>query len=168
MYWQSRNPICSARRGRDIAPWNYPVNLALAPLPSRGNRGWKPCLPETIRTYAAHCAISTKPAGEVFPEGPRCRCAWRRSAFAQFACAAIRPSLFTGSTTVGRKIAWRQRRLNPDARDAGTRRQVRPPSSAKTPISNAPRTQSRRAKFFNAGQTTIAPDYVLIPPQPAR
>ncbi|NKB79247.1 aldehyde dehydrogenase family protein [Ochrobactrum daejeonense] len=27
-----RNPLCSAGCGGVIAPWNYPVNLALAPL----------------------------------------------------------------------------------------------------------------------------------------
>ena len=69
--------------------------------------------------------------------------------------------LFTGSTAVGRKV-MAARRAEPDAGDAGARRQVAGDRRARISRSSRPPRALATGKWFNAGQTCIAPDYVLV------
>jgi acyl-CoA reductase-like NAD-dependent aldehyde dehydrogenase len=143
-----------------IAPWNYPVQLALAPLIgalAAGNRVIiKPSelVPETS-------ALLRDLVSETFPEdqvavvtgGPEVGDAFSRLPFDHL--------VFTGSTRVG-KIVMRNASENlvPVTLELG----------GKSPTIVAedfnPRVAAERivaGKLFNAGQTCVAPDYVLVP-----
>ena len=143
-----------------ISPWNYPVQLALLPALAAlaaGNRVLlKPSelTPRTAelleRIVAAHFAADEF---AVVTGG-----ADAGQAFAQLPFDHL---FFTGSTAVGRKVALAAAaNLTPVTLELG----------GKSPALMAEDTDLRVAvprlvmgKFLNAGQTCIAPDYVLAP-----
>ena len=143
-----------------VAPWNYPMQLALAPL---------------VAALAAGCRAMIKPSeftprtgellkevlGELFSEdhvavvegGPD---------IAQAFCALPFDHLFyTGSTQVGRLVAKAAAdNLTPVTLELG----------GKSPTVIAPDFDLAEAaksvawgKYLNAGQTCVAPDYALVP-----
>ena len=143
-----------------VSPWNYPMQLALAPL---------------VAALAAGCRVMIKPSeftprtaellkailGELFSEdhvavvegGPD---------VAQAFCALPFDHLFyTGSTQVGRLVAKAAaENLTPVTLELG----------GKSPTVIAPDFDVAEAaksvawgKYLNAGQTCVAPDYALVP-----
>ncbi|MCH8551760.1 MAG: coniferyl aldehyde dehydrogenase [Natronospirillum sp.] len=143
-----------------IVPWNYPLSLAAGPLLdalAAGNRVMIK-MPEALPGFSAGLAqlieryfepdVVTVVEGDV--------------AVAQaFSALPFDHLLFTGSTTVGRQVmAAAAKNLTPVSLELGGK------SPAFVAASANLRLAARRiafAKGLNAGQTCVAPDYVLVP-----
>jgi len=143
-----------------IAPWNYPVNLALLPLAvavAAGNHVMLKPSEHTPRTSALLQSL----LAEVFPPERVTTVLGGADIAAMFAALPLDHLFFTGSTAVGRKVmAAAAQNLTPLTLELG----------GKSPAIVAPdyplTTAADRiaaGKFLNAGQTCIAPDYVLLP-----
>lgn len=142
-----------------IAPWNYPLSLALMPLATAiaaGNRAMlKPSefTPETSRLLARMLA-------DTFAEEQVAVVTGDAAVGAAFAALPFDHLLFTGSTAVGRAVMRAaSENLVPVTLELG----------GKSPAIVAPgwahdRTAASIAngKLANAGQTCIAPDYVMV------
>ncbi|MCM2294542.1 coniferyl aldehyde dehydrogenase [Allorhizobium sp. BGMRC 0089] len=143
-----------------MAPWNYPLMLTLGPLIdvlAAGNRALiKPSelLPETADLIQA--AIGEHFAAEevaVVTGGPEVAAA--------FAALPFDHLVFTGSTAVGRKVmAAAAANLTPLTLELGGKSPAIVTESF--PLKKAARDLAF-GKMMNAGQTCIAPDYVLVP-----
>ena len=142
-----------------IAPWNYPVNLALIPLVSAiaaGNHVMLKPSEFTPRTSAEMAALLS----EVFPQERVAVVQGGADVAAAFAALPFDHLLFTGSTEVGKRVmAAAAPNLTPVTLELG----------GKSPAIVAPdyplNTAAERlgfGKLLNAGQTCIAPDYVLV------
>ncbi|HEY4015491.1 MAG TPA: coniferyl aldehyde dehydrogenase [Polyangiaceae bacterium] len=149
-----------------IAPWNYPIQLALSPLVgviAAGNRAMiKPSeyVPETVSVLGDLLAEAFGASGTggsdlvgLVRGGPEVGEAFSRLPFDHL--------VFTGSTRVG-KLVMRaaSENLVPVTLELG----------GKSPVIVAPDFSVRAAadlvasgKLFNAGQTCVAPDYALLP-----
>jgi coniferyl-aldehyde dehydrogenase len=143
-----------------ISPWNYAVQLALLPA---------------VAALAAGNRVLLKPS-ELTPETAAllARLVTERFAADEFAVVTGGPDLgeafarlpfdhlfFTGSTAVGRKIALAAaENLTPVTLELGGKSPVIIHSDADLEVL-APRLAT--GKLLNAGQTCIAPDYVLAP-----
>ncbi len=143
-----------------ISPWNYPLQLALAPAAAAlaaGNRvlikpsELTPRLSEALRTAIAAefeesvCAVVTGgvETGQAFTETP------------------FDHLLFTGSTAIGRRVAEAAaKNLTPVTLELGGKSPAIIDESAD--IDAAARSIAY-GKMMNAGQTCVAPDYVLVP-----
>jgi coniferyl-aldehyde dehydrogenase len=143
-----------------IAPWNYPVNLALNPLAvavAAGNHVMLKPSEHTPRTSELLRAL----LADVFPDDRVATVLGGPEVAATFAALPFDHLFFTGSTAVGRKVmAAAAQNLTPVTLELG----------GKSPAIIAPGypvdTAAERiaaGKFLNAGQTCIAPDYVLLP-----
>ena len=143
-----------------IAPWNYPMHLALSPLAgalAAGNRVMiKPSelSPETSRELA-RCLSAVFADDEVLvvTGGPEVGVAFSKLAFDHL--------LFTGSTRVG-KVVLRAaaETLVPVPLELGGKS---PAIIADDFPLDVAATRIMYGKSLNAGQTCIAPDYVLVP-----
>jgi coniferyl-aldehyde dehydrogenase len=143
-----------------IAPWNYPVRLALAPLVAAiaaGNRVMlKPSelVPETS-ALLHDIVAATFPADQVtvVTGGTDVGEAFSKLAFDHL--------FFTGSTRVG-KIIMRAAADNlvPVTLELGGKS---PAVVAPDYDVHAAATRVAAGKLYNAGQTCIAPDYVMVP-----
>jgi acyl-CoA reductase-like NAD-dependent aldehyde dehydrogenase len=143
-----------------IGPWNYPIFLAMAPLAgalAAGNRVMLKLSEFTPRTTAeiGELLAGTFAADHVtVVEGD----AAVGEAFSKLPWDHL---FFTGSTAVGRHVMRAAaENLTPVTLELG----------GKSPAILAPDAKLRRAagdiaygKLLNAGQTCIAPDYVLLP-----
>ncbi|WDI30458.1 coniferyl aldehyde dehydrogenase [Hyphococcus flavus] len=143
-----------------ISPWNYPLQLALAPAAAAlaaGNRvlikpsELTPRLSEVLQQAIASqfdetvCAVVTGGVGtgQAFTETP----------FDHF--------LFTGSTAVGARVAQAAaKNLTPVTLELGGKSPAIIDDSAD--IGDAAKSIAY-GKMLNAGQTCVAPDYVLTP-----
>ncbi len=142
-----------------VAPWNYPVNLALAPL---------------VAALAAGNVAVLKPS-ELAPATAEALVAVIQDAFdpAEVACVTGGPDVaqalvampfdhvfFTGSTRIGRKVAVTvAERLARATLELGGKSPAIVMPSADLAVS------ARRiawGKTTNAGQTCVAPDYLLV------
>ena len=143
-----------------IAPWNYPVNLALMPLCAAiaaGNHVMLKPSEHTPRTSELLKAL----LADVFPPERVCTVLGGPEVAADFAALPLDHLFFTGSTAVGRRVmAAAAQNLTPVTLELG----------GKSPAIIAPGYSIAAAvdriaagKWLNAGQTCIAPDYVLLP-----
>ena len=143
-----------------IAPWNYPVNLALIPLAealAAGNHALIKPSELTPRTAVALAAL----IAEAFPPERVTVVPGDAAVGAAFAALPFDHLFFTGSTAVGRKVARAAaEQLTPVTLELG----------GKSPALVAPgydldtaAARIAQGKLLNAGQTCIAPDYVLLP-----
>ena len=142
-----------------VAPWNYPVSLAIMPIATAiaaGNRVMvKPSeyTPETS-------ALLVQMLGTVFPPDQVAVILGDAAVGAAFSGLAFDHLLFTGSTAVGRAVMRAaSENLVPVTLELG----------GKSPVIMAPGTVNPGnagkiafGKLANAGQTCIAPDYALI------
>lgn len=143
-----------------ISPWNYPLQLALSPLVdalAAGNRAMvkpselTPVFSELLRRLIA----------ERFDEAEVAVVTGGVEVGQAFADLPFDHLLFTGSTEVGRKVYQAAAaNLVPVTLELG----------GKSPAIVCPDYDLAKAarsiafgKFVNAGQTCIAPDYVLVP-----
>ncbi len=142
-----------------IAPWNYPYQLALAPLAyalAAGNR----VLVKPSELTPATSALIHRILRESFDPDLVDVVLGGADVAATFASLPFDHILFTGSTRVGRIVMEAAaRNLTPVTLELG----------GKSPaILHASYPESRAAsklvigKLFNAGQTCIAPDYLLV------
>lgn len=142
-----------------IAPWNYPVNLALIPLATAIAAGNHVYLKPSEHTPRA-AAFLRDLLGEVFP-ADRVALAFGDAGVAgAFSALPFDHLVFTGSTAVGRKVmAAAAAHLTPLTLELGGK-------SPAIVCGDYPleRAAARLAtgKWFNGGQTCIAPDYVLV------
>ena len=143
-----------------ISPWNYPVQLALAPA---------------VAAIAAGNRVMLKPS-ELTPEtssllAELVSAAFREDEFAvvegdadigqAFSALAFDHLFFTGSTAVGRKVAQAAAaNLTPVTLELGGKSPAVFDATADF-ASSVPRLMV--GKLLNAGQTCIAPDYALVP-----
>lgn len=143
-----------------IAPWNYPVNLALMPLAvaiAAGNHVYLKPSEHTPRTSA----FLRELLAEVFPPERVAVALGDGDVAAAFSALPFDHLFFTGSTAVGRKVlAAAAPNLTPVTLELG----------GKSPAIIAEGYPLERAaariasgKWLNAGQTCIAPDYVYVP-----
>ncbi|MBB4198769.1 coniferyl aldehyde dehydrogenase [Rhodoblastus sphagnicola] len=143
-----------------VSPWNYPVNLALTPLVAALAAGDRvmlkpseltPRTAETLKEMLGGLFLEEEVA--VVLGGPEVGAA--------FCALPFDALLFTGSTEVGRKVlAATAETLTPATLELG----------GKSPCVIAPGADLAQAaaciavgKLLNAGQSCIAPDYVLLP-----
>lgn len=142
-----------------IAPWNYPMNLALGPLVdalAAGNHAMLKPSEFTPRT----AELLERMIGGIFPRERVAVVRGDADVAAAFSALPFDHLLFTGSTEVGAKVmAAAAPNLVPVTLELG----------GKSPAIVAPgfpvATAAARiatGKWFNAGQTCIAPDYVLL------
>ena len=166
-FWPARAQLRSEPVGvvGVISPWNYPVNLALAPLATAvaaGNHVFLKPSEHTPRSAAFLRAL----LAQVFPQDRVAVATGQSEVGAAFAALPFDHLVFTGSTAVGRKVmAAAAANLTPLTLELGGKS----PAIVCADIPTA-RAAARLAtgKWFNAGQTCIAPDYVLVVGDAAR
>ncbi|MFC7302189.1 coniferyl aldehyde dehydrogenase [Cognatiluteimonas weifangensis] len=142
-----------------IAPWNYPVNLALVPLVSAiaaGNHVYLKPSEHTPRTALWLREL----LAQVFPPERVAVALGGPELGAAFAALPFDHLLFTGSTAVGRKVlAAAAPNLTPVTLELGGKA-----PAILAPDFPLPAAAARIAggKWFNAGQTCIGVDYALV------
>ena len=142
-----------------MSPWNYPVVLALVPLATAiaaGNHVYLKPSEQTPRTSAWMRAL----LASVFPAERVAVALGGPELGAAFSALPFDHLVFTGSTAVGRKVmAAAAANLTPLTLELGGKSPAivaadYPPEKAAARLATG--------KWFNAGQTCIAPDYVLV------
>ena len=143
-----------------IAPWNYPVNLALIPLATAiaaGNHVFLKPSEHTPRTSAFLRDL----LNSTFPEDRVSLALGDADVGSAFASLPFDHLVFTGSTAVGRKVmAAASPNLTPLTLELGGKSPVL--ICDDFPIEKAA-ARIATGKWLNCGQTCIAPDYVLVP-----
>ncbi|WP_294290330.1 coniferyl aldehyde dehydrogenase [uncultured Sphingomonas sp.] len=143
-----------------IAPWNFPVNLVMAPLAgilAAGNRAMVKTSEYTPRT----AALFEELAGRYFAADELAFVSGGADVGHAFASLPFDHLLFTGATGIGRHILHAAAdNLVPVTLELGGKSPVIVGRSA-----DIARTTERIAlgKMLNAGQICLAPDYVLVP-----
>ncbi len=147
-----------------IGPWNYPLQLTLGPL---------------VAALAAGNRVMIKPS-ELTPKSSALLADLLHAAFAadevavvqggadvahDFASLAFDHLFFTGSTAVGRKVAEAAaKNLTPTTLELGGKSPCIVDASCATGAGLADAAlKIAHGKLLNAGQTCIAPDYILLP-----
>ena len=142
-----------------VAPWNYPVFLTLGPLVdilAAGNR----CMIKPSELTPGTSALLARILGEVFSPDEVAVIQGDVSIGRAFTALPFDHLVFTGSTEVGRHVMRAAaENLVPVTLELG----------GKSPVIVAEDYDIAKAaksiavgKFFNAGQTCIAPDYALV------
>ncbi len=143
-----------------ISPWNYPLQLALAPLIGALAAGNRAMLKPSELTPAFSQALAESIAGS-FAMDEVAVVTGDASVGKQFAALPFDHLVFTGSTAVGREIAQAAaKNLTPVTLELGGKSPAIIDASC-----NLEGVMDRIAwgKLINAGQTCIAPDYMLVP-----
>lgn len=142
-----------------LSPWNYPVNLALVPLVSAiaaGNHVYLKPSEHTPRT----AAFLRELLAQVFPADRVAVALGGPEVGAAFAALPFDHLLFTGSTAVGRKVmAAAAPNLTPVTLELGGKAPALVCSDFPIELAAA---RIASGKWFNAGQTCIGVDYVLV------
>jgi coniferyl-aldehyde dehydrogenase len=143
-----------------VSPWNYPVQLALGPVTtalSAGNRVMlKPSelTPETSALMAELIGKAFAPDEIAVVQGDG-------QLAAEFSSLPFDHLFFTGSTAVGRIVAKAAAaNLTPTTLELGGKSPCIIDSSCDM---KSAALKIAHGKLLNAGQTCIAPDYVLLP-----
>jgi coniferyl-aldehyde dehydrogenase len=143
-----------------VAPWNYPFQLAVLPLANAVAAGNRVMVkPSEFTPRLAELMVRL--LGEVFTADEVVVVQGGADVGAAFSALPFDHLLFTGSTAVGRHVmAAAAKNLTPVTLELG----------GKSPALIAPGYPIEHAaeriafgKCFNAGQTCVAPDYVLVP-----
>ena len=143
-----------------IAPWNYPVNLALIPLATAIAAGNHVFLKPSEHTPRSS-EFLRKLLADVFPADRVAVALGGADVGAAFAALPFDHLVFTGSTAVGRKVmAAAAPNLTPLTLELGGKSPAIVADDY--PIEKAA-ARLATGKWFNCGQTCIAPDYVLVP-----
>lgn len=154
--WVARQPVGVVGI---IAPWNYPVSLALVPLATAIAAGNRAMLKPSEFTPATSAVIE-EIVRAIFPPEQVSVVTGGGEVGAAFSALPFDHILFTGSTAVGKKVAEAAaRNLTPVTLELGGKS----PAMIESGFSMK-RVADRMAfgKLTNAGQTCIAPDYVLV------
>lgn len=143
-----------------ISPWNYPLQLALAPAVAALAAGNRVMLKPSERTPATS-ALLAKLVGAYFREDEFAVVQGTAGVAAMFASLPFDHLFFTGSADIGRRVAAAAaENLTPVTLEMGGKSPALLDSGA-----DFARAARRLAvgKLLNAGQTCIAPDYALVP-----
>jgi coniferyl-aldehyde dehydrogenase len=143
-----------------ISPWNYPLQLALAPLLGALAAGNRAMLKPSELTPAFSEALAEAVA-KTFASDEVAVVTGDASIGKQFAALPFDHLVFTGSTAVGREVAQAAaKNLTPVTLELGGKSPAIIDASC-----NLDGVIDRIAwgKLINAGQTCIAPDYMLVP-----
>lgn len=143
-----------------IVPWNYPLYLAMGPLTgalAAGNRvmiKMSESTPETARVF-------TQMLSDVFPEDRVAVITGEAEVGMAFSQLPFDHLLFTGSTGVGKHVMRAAaENLTPVTLELGGKSPAI--VSKDVPLADAAE-RIAFGKGVNAGQTCVAPDYVLCP-----
>ena len=145
-----------------MSPWNYPLQLALVPVISAfaaGNRVW---LKPSERSSRTSGYLASLIAQYFHPSELRVVCG-ERDISEKFAELPFDHLLFTGSTQAGKAVMKAAApNLTPVTLELGGKSPcvIDNNVNLKDAVSRVV-----YGKFLNAGQTCIAPDYVLVPHQ---
>ena len=143
-----------------VSPWNYPVQLALGPVItalSAGNRVMLKPSELTPRTSALMADLIEK----VFAIDELCVVQGDGALAAEFSGLPFDHLFFTGSTAVGRIVAKAAAsNLTPTTLELGGKSPCIIDASCDL---ESAAIKIAHGKLLNAGQTCIAPDYVLLP-----
>jgi coniferyl-aldehyde dehydrogenase len=161
-FWPAKNRLIPQPLGvvGIIAPWNYPLQLTLAPAigalaagnrvmikPSELTPGFAALLKEVIAAKFDPTEVIVTSVEEEIAKA--------------FAALPFDHLIFTGSTRVGRLVAEvAGRNLTPVTLELGGKSPTIVDRSADLDIAAE---RIAYAKLLNAGQTCIAPDYVFVP-----
>jgi len=142
-----------------ISPWNYPFNLAIDPLIAAIAAGNKVMLKPSEITPKTSQLMSDMLA-EVFLDTEVAVVLGGLEVAQQFSALPFKHILFTGSSAVGKIIMQAAaNNLTPVTLELGGKSPVI--IDEKYNIKTAAKSIVA-GKFFNAGQTCIAPDYILV------
>ena len=143
-----------------ISPWNFPVNLAFAPLAgvlAAGNRA----MIKPSETTPATSALLKKMFAAAFDEEEIAVVIGGPEVGQAFASLAFDHLVFTGATAIGRHVMRAAaENLVPVTLELGGKSPVVIGRSADLAIAAA---RIMNGKTLNAGQICLAPDYVLAP-----
>ena len=146
-----------------VSPWNYPVQLALGPVITALAAGNRVMLKPSELTPATSQLLATL-VGKSFASDELCVMLGDAALSAAFCTLPFDHLFFTGSTEVGRKVAQSAAlNLTPTTLELGGKSPcVVDVSCTGAALDNAA-LKIAHGKLLNAGQTCIAPDYVLLP-----
>lgn len=145
-----------------IVPWNYPLFLAIGPLTCALAAGNRVMLKLSEATPATGQALKAL-LGRVFPQEQVCVVLGEVEVGQAFARLPFDHLLFTGATGVGRQVMLAAaHNLTPVTLELGGKSPAI--VSADVPLDTAAE-RIAFGKTLNAGQTCVAPDYVLVPRQ---
>ena len=143
-----------------IVPWNYPLFLAIGPLTCALAAGNRVMLKLSEATPASAQALKTL-LERVFPEDLVSVVLGEVAVGQAFARLPFDHLLFTGATSVGRQVMLAAaQNLTPVTLELGGKSPAI--VSASVPL-DAAAERIAFGKTLNAGQTCVAPDYVLVP-----
>ncbi|TRC71020.1 coniferyl aldehyde dehydrogenase [Mesorhizobium sp. WSM4307] len=143
-----------------VSPWNYPFQLAVAPVTAAlaaGNR----VLVKPSELTPAFSALLARLAGEHFAPDELSVIPGDAEMGKAFVSMPFDHLLFTGSTAVGRQVAIAAAaNLTPVTLELGGKSPAIFDPSCDLDAATA---SVAYGKLLNAGQTCIAPDYLLVP-----
>jgi len=143
-----------------IVPWNYPLFLAVGPLVgalAAGNR----VLIKMSESTPATSALVKQLFARIFPEDLVGVVLGEADVGAAFSRLPFDHLLFTGATSIGRHVMRAAaENLTPVTLELGGKSPAI--VSAEVPLEDAAE-RIAFGKTVNAGQTCVAPDYVLVP-----
>ena len=143
-----------------IVPWNYPIFLAIGPLLgalAAGNR----VMIKMSESTPATSQLMKELLASVFPEDQVAVVLGEADVGAAFSRLPFDHLLFTGATSIGRHILHAAAdNLTPVTLELGGKSPAI--VSATVPLEDAAE-RIAFGKTMNAGQTCVAPDYVLVP-----
>lgn len=143
-----------------IVPWNYPLYLAIGPMVAAlaaGNR----VMVKLSEFTPQFSALLQRLCEQAFPADEVCIVTGDASVAAEFGALPFDHLLFTGSTAVGRKVMQAAAaNLTPVTLELGGKSPAI--VTPGYPLAHAVQ-RILAGKLLNAGQTCIAPDYVLVP-----
>ena len=143
-----------------ISPWNYPIQLALLPLIAALAAGNRVMLkPSELTRRTSDFLVDF--LGRLFPEEKVATVLGGSDVGAAFSALPFDHLLYTGSTEVGRRVMRAAaENLVPVTLELGGKS---PAIIGGDAVLAAAAESIVAGKFLNAGQTCIAPDYILVP-----
>ncbi|TBU96167.1 coniferyl aldehyde dehydrogenase [Phytopseudomonas dryadis] len=145
-----------------IVPWNYPLFLAIAPLVGALAAGNRVMLKLSESTPLTSQRLRDLLAS-IFPEDLVSVVLGEVEVGMAFARLPFDHLLFTGATSIGRQVMQAAaQNLTPVTLELGGKSPAI--VSAEVPLAHAAE-RIAFGKCLNAGQTCVAPDYVLVPRQ---
>ena len=143
-----------------VSPWNYPVQLALGPTITALSAGNRVMLKPSELTPATS-ALMAELIGKAFAPDEVCVVQGDGAVAADFSSLPFDHLFFTGSTAVGRVVAKAAAaNLTPTTLELGGKSPCIIDASCDM---KSAALKIAHGKLLNAGQTCIAPDYVLLP-----
>ena len=143
-----------------VSPWNYPVQLALGPVITALAAGNRVMLKPSELTPATS-ALMAELIGNAFAPDEVCVVLGDGQLAAEFSGLPFDHLFFTGSTAVGRIVAKAAAaNLTPTTLELGGKSPCIIDASCDL---QSAAIKIAHGKLLNAGQTCIAPDYVLLP-----